>query len=248
MIRVAVMGCGKLGTIIARGIRDGKVEDCQLVGVFARSLDRAGRLAEECDCAACTKLEDLLALKPEYILEAATGEALMEHGIRCLQAGCNLICLSVGALSNAEFFRQAEKAAREKGVKLVAASGVIGGLDLAGAARMAGQLQGILTKYHYASAKSQLPQQYDGSTREAIEMSPRHLNIAVAAGLACGSLDKTRMRLETVPPEEQTGFSLELTGDFGTASIRCNRAGRGPALAAYSALAELRKMTSAIVY
>lgn len=248
MIRVAVMGCGKLGSIIARGIRDGKVENCQLVGVFSRSMESAGRLAEECGCAGCTKLEDLLALKPDYILEAATGEALMEHGVRCLQAGSHLICLSVGALSNEDFFRQAEMAAREHGVKLVAASGVIGGLDLAGAALMAGDLQGVLTKYHYAGAKSQLPERYDGSAREAIEMSPRHLNIAVAAGLACGSLNKTRMRLDVVPPEKQTGFTLELSGAFGSASICCNRAGRGPALAAYSALAILKRMISPIVY
>lgn len=248
MIRVAVMGCGKLGGIIARGICDGKVENCHLAGVFSRSMESAGRLAAECGCAACTTLEDLLALKPEYILEAATGEALIEHGVQCLEAGCNLICLSVGALSNEDFFDQAEKAARKHGVKLVAAGGVIGGLDLARAARMAGEVQGVLTKYHYAGGKSQLPERYEGSAREAIDMSPRHLNIAVAAGLACGSLDKTRMRLDVVPPEEQSGFSLELTGDFGTAGIHCSRTGRGPALAAYSALAELKRMTSAIVY
>lgn len=248
MIRVAVMGCGKLGSIIARGIRDGKVKDCHLVGVFARSRESAEKLAEECGCTACTRLEELLALKPEYILEAATGEALMEHGVRCLQAGCNMICLSVGALSNADFFKQAEQTAQENGVKLAAASGVIGGLDLAASALMAGELQGVLTKYHYAGAKSHLPEHYEGSAREAIEMSPRHLNIAVAAGLACGSLDKTRMRLDVVLPDEESGFTLELKGDFGSASIRCNRAGRGPALAAYSALATLKRMTSAIVF
>lgn len=248
MIRVAVMGCGKLGSIIARGIRDGKVKDCSLVGVFSRNRESAEALAESCGCVACTRLEDLLALRPEYILEAATGEALLEHGVQCLEAGCHLICLSVGALSNEDFFMRSEKKAREHGVKLVAASGVIGGLDLAASALMAGEIQGVLTKYHYAGGQTMLPEFYNGSAREAIEMSPRHLNIAVAAGLACGSLDKTRMRLDVVPPEEQSGFLLELTGDFGTASIRCNRAGRGPALAAYSALAVLKRMTSAIVY
>lgn len=248
MIRVAVMGCGKLGRIIAHGLRDGKVEDCQLVGVFSRTAASAEKLAAECGCVPCTRLEELLDLKPAYILEAATGEALMEHGVRCLQAGINVICISVGALSNEVFFRQAETAARENGVKLVVASGVIGGLDLAASARMAGELRGVLTKYHYSSGVSQLPERYDGTAREAIEMSPRHLNIAVAAGLACGSLDTTRMRLDVVPPEEQSGFTLELSGEFGSASVCCNRAGRGPALAAYSALAALQRMISPIVY
>lgn len=248
MIRVAVMGCGKLGSIMAHGLRDGKVKDCQLVGVFSRSGSSADRLAQECGCVSCTRLEELLALKPEYILEAATGEALMEHGITCLEAGCNLICISVGVLSNPDFFARAEAAAKVNRVKLVAATGVIGGLDLAAAARMSGDLQGVLTKYHYSSGKSQLPDRYDGTAREAIEMSPRHLNIAVAAGLACGSLDQTRMRLDVVSPEEKSGFLLELHGDFGSATIRCNRSGRGPALAAYSALAQLNRMTSAVVF
>lgn len=98
------MGCGKLGSIIAQGIRDGKVDDCCLVGVFSKSRKSAQVLAESCSCAACTRLEEFLTLKPDYILEAATGEALIEYGVRCLQAGCNLICLSVGALSNPDFF------------------------------------------------------------------------------------------------------------------------------------------------
>lgn len=248
MIRIAVIGCGKLGRIIAHGLRDGKVEGCQLTGVFSRSEASAKKLAEECGCVCCTRLEELLALKPAHILEAATGEALMEHGIQCLQAGCHLICLSVGALSNETFLAEAERAAREHNVKLVAATGVIGGLDLAASAKMAGQLRGVLTKYHYASGKSQLPERYDGTAREAIEMSPRHLNIAVTAGLACGSLDVTRMRLDVVKPGEKAGFCLELEGDFGSATVRCDRAGQGPALAAYSALAALKRMTSAIVF
>ena len=248
MTKVAVIGCGRLGSIIAHGIAEGKVPDCKLVGVLGRNKERAEKLAGECGCLACFELEDLLRSKPDYILEAATGEALKEYAVGCLQAGCNVICVSVGALSDAEFFSNAEKAAKENYVKLAAAQGVIGGLDLAGSALMAGELQGVLTKYHYASGKSELPDVYDGSTREAIEMSPRHLNIAVAAGLACGSLDKTRMRLDVVQPDEESGFTLELEGDFGSATISCNRSGKGPALAAYSALAVLKRMTSHIVF
>ena len=248
MIKVALIGCGRLGTIIAEGIRDKKVFDCELVGVLGRSVERTEKLAAQCNCKACFDINSLLDLKPAYVLEAATGEALKEYAPHCLAAGCHMICISVGALSDKDFFDKVEKIASENNVKLVVAPGVIGGLDLAASALMAGEVQGVLTKYHYASGKSELPERYDGSTREAIEMSPRHLNIAVAAGLACGSLDKTRMRLDVVSPEEESGFELVLNGDFGSAKISCNRAGKGPALAAYSALATLKRMTSAIVF
>ena len=247
-MKVGLIGCGKLGSIIAHGLREGKVPSCQLVGVLGRTKEKTQALAQSCACKACCSIEQLLELKPDYVLEAATGDALKEHGVKCLEAGANVICISVGALADEAFFRCAEAAASENGVKLVAAPGVIGGLDLAASALMAGELQGVLTKYHYASGGSGLPDVYDGSAREAIEMSPRHLNIAVAAGLACGSLDKTRMRLDVVPPEGKSGFGLELSGDFGTASLFCSREGRGPALVAYSALAVLKRMVSPIVF
>lgn len=248
MYKVALIGCGNLGGIVARGLRDGKVPGCELVAVLGRDKQRAESLAADCGCAACFDIESFLAFKPDFVLEAATGEALKAYAVDCLNAGCSMVCLSVGALADEVFYQNVEDAAAKNGVKLYVAPGVIGGLDLAGSAMMAGELQGVLTKYHYSSQKSQLPDVYDGSTREAIEMSPRHLNIAVAAGLACGSLDKTRIRLDIVPPEEEPGFTLEMQGEFGSAKISCSRAGRGPALAAYSALAVLKRITSNIVF
>lgn len=250
MIKVGILGCGRLGRVIAERIRAGKAPGCEVVGVFGRTPEKAQALAADFDCTACTTLEELLALKPAYILEAATAAAVKEHAVACLQAGVSFISLSTGALNDGDFYQAAEAAAREGGAKFYAAPGVIGGLDLAATALVAGEVKGTLTKIHTTPSRIGLPETFSGTTREAYEMCPAHLNIAVTAGLACGGLDDARMLLEPKKPGELDGIRLELEGDFGTAYVECRRGGTPgiPAMAAWSAVAVLKRVTSPIEF
>ncbi len=248
MVKVGVIGCGRLGRVIAQKIKEGKALGCELVGVFGRTMERTEALAADFDCRACATLEELLALEPAYILEAATAAAVKEHTLACLNAGASVISLSTGALSDEAFYRAVEEAARANGTKFYAAPGVIGGLDLAATGLVAGELKGTLTKIHTTPSRIGLPETYSGTAREAYEMCPAHLNIAVTAGLACGGLDENGMRLEPKEPDKWDGIRLELEGEFGTAYVECRRKPTPgmPAMAAWSAVAVLRRVTSPI--
>lgn len=260
MKRIALLGCGKLGEIAARGLYEGKVPGCRLVAVLGHGMERARELAGRYDCRACGNLEELLAEKPDYVIEAATGEALRESAVDILAAGSSLICLSIGAFADPEFLRRVEETARAHGSQVFLAPGVIGGFDVASAAALFGGLEATLIKYKYASSSPkcpeglrELPDHFVGSVREGFALSPRHLNVGISAGLICGDLDRTKMRLETVPDEAYTGCALELEGDFGTARIQLQQ-GRpghpvaGPAFAAWSTLAVLKRLTAPITF
>ena len=253
MIRVAVLGSGRLASIIAHAIADGAVPRCELVGIFGRTYEHTAALANACGCTACATIDDLLALKPEYVLEAATAEAMRNWALPILGASCNIICLSVGALIDDNFRQSMETAAETNRCKLYVAPGVIGGLDLASAARMAGSANACLSKYHYGSVNGRpaiFPDHLDGSCREAYEACPLHLNIAVTAGLACGGVDQTRMIIDTIPKDQFFGTKLEIDGDFGHAVIEWHMTEKvtktGAALAAWSALSTLQRATSPI--
>lgn len=253
MVKVGILGSGRLASIIAHAIADSAVPRCELVGILGRTYEHTAALAAACNCTACATLEELLELKPAYILEAATAEALKNWAIPLLSASCNVICLSVGALIDDSFRHSIETTAEKHHCKLYVAPGVIGGLDLASAACMAGSANGCLSKYHYGSANGRpsiFPDHFEGSCRDAYAACPQHLNIAVTAGLACGGLDQTKMKIETIPQDQFFGTKLEIDGDFGRAVIEWriteNVTKTGASLAAWSALSMLHRATSPI--
>ncbi len=258
--RIGLLGSGNLGKIIATALADGKIPSCKLVGILGSGMERSAALAEQTGSKACRDLQELLDLKPHYILEAATGAALKQHAAAILAAGSNLISLSNGAYNDESFTAELRSIAMEQGTHLYMAPGVTGGFDLACAAALCGDLEATLTKFNYPKASGkrpaglmELPDDYEGSVREAYEMSPRHLNIGIGAGYVCGSLEKTRLQLKPTAPGQLTGFELVLKGDFGEAVITVRQGGetcklRGPALAAWSALAVLKRETDPITY
>ncbi len=81
-------------------------------------------------CAVCDTVDALLALEPEYIVEAASVEAVRAMALPVLRRGVNLVILSIGAFADLTFYEQVQQAAREGSAKVHLASGAIGGFDV----------------------------------------------------------------------------------------------------------------------
>lgn len=260
MTKIGLLGCGKLGDIIAGALYDGKVPGCQLVGVMGQGMEHASQMAQKYDCTACKNTEELLTLKPDYLIEAATAQALRKCALDVLYAGCSIICLSIGAFEDQAFYNQVAQIAKKHHAKVHLASGVIGGFDIASTLAVMGQLNGTIIKYKYPNdsdccppALKVLPDEFQGSAREGFFLSPAHLNIAIAAGLVCGSLDHTQMKVEPIYEAGSPSFGLDLDGEFAAASIRIRQGGfggapKGAALAAWSTVATLKRLTSPITF
>ena len=69
-------------------------------------------------CAACADVDALLALEPEYIVEAASVEAVRAMAVPVLRRGVNLVVLSIGAFADLAFYEEVKQAAREGGAKV----------------------------------------------------------------------------------------------------------------------------------
>lgn len=260
MTRVALLGCGKLGSIIAGALADGRVPGCELVGAMGRGMERAARLEERYGCKACGDSKEMLALRPDYLVEAATAQALRECAPEFLAHGCSVLCLSAGALADRDFYRTAWETAQAHGTKLYMASGVIGGFDIASALAVMGPMRGTLLKYKYPNASgrcpaalTELPDSFAGSAAEGFRLSPRHLNIAVSAGLVCGGLEQTGMRIVPIGGGPSPSFGVDMEGELARASVRVWQSGsggeaRGAELAAWSAVALLKRLTSPVTY
>ena len=251
MKKACVFGCGRLGTIVARGLAAGKVRQTELAGIFGRTSKIAAALAAELGCPAAESLEELLSLRPDYVVEAATGIALRENARTILESGADLVALSVGAFSDAGFYTEIQETAERLDRHVYLAPGVVGGFDILTAARMMGNLEVSITKQKPPSASGlgdpalrDLSDYFSGTAAEAYHLFPNHLNVAVSIGLAAGSLEKTRAIVTT---GELVSFTTEACGSFGKAFIYTELGTTGPDLAAWSALAVLDRLNQRIV-
>ena len=111
-IRFGIVGCGFLGNIVANAWKDGFLEDYELVGVTSRSQESRDKTAAETGCRSCRDLAELLSLEPEYIVEAASVEAVRDMACTVLEHGVSLVLLSIGAFADAAFYGQVRDAAR----------------------------------------------------------------------------------------------------------------------------------------
>lgn len=250
MKKVCLLGFGRLGRVIAGGLLSGAVEDAGLAAVLVRSGETAERLRRELPCPAVTDLSDLLAGRPDYVIEAASAAAVRACAVPVMEAGADLIVLSASAFGDPEFYARALAAANRFDRRIHLAHGVTGGLDAVEAAAMMGGLSTEIVKRKvprgspgWDPALDALANDFRGTAEEACRRYPDHLNVAASLGLAAGDLRGTKVRVESGGCVD---FTIRCEGAFGKGAFHTELGAWGPDLAAWSALAMLRRLTARI--
>lgn len=135
--KLAIVGCGKLADIVVDALLGGLLADYKLIGTYSKSHPKASGLAQrirEADtgysCTSCNSISELLNLKPDYIIESASPDAMRELALPALKNGSSIVCLSIGALADEEFYQEVIDTARQHNTRVHLVSGAIGGFDL----------------------------------------------------------------------------------------------------------------------
>ena len=90
--RVAILGSGSLGSIVAEGIVKDLGGVWKLLGVVARTYSHAQDLAQRTGCHAFSDVEAMLHEKPDMVVEAAGVAAAREHAEKILASGSGSRC------------------------------------------------------------------------------------------------------------------------------------------------------------
>ena len=240
MKSVAVIGCGALGALISEGAAL-DLEGWSLAGVFARTASSAQALAERLGCRAFASLEELLAAKPDMVVEAAGGEAARAYAEAVLASGSSFILLSGGVLADVSFVRRLRTAAEQGGSVLHIASGAIGGFDLMrtlafrecqlarrGQMPLPGQELSARVDNRKAPASlngapflagrelpaDRLADVFSGTAAEAIAGFPKNVNVAVAAASASAGMERTAVTVISDPALTENTHRIHVQG-FG---------------------------------
>lgn len=259
-MRVAVVGAGAIGTYVTRALmEDGGLSPPVPV------LVRSGTPAHPLDGALYVAAFEDLPRDVTHLVDCAGHAGLSAHGPRALAAGMDVVTLSLGALADPDLAQALAEAARSGRSKLHLASGAIGGLDALRAAAVGGldlvRYTGRKPPLGWAgspaermldlAALSEAAVHFEGSARDAALRYPKNANVAAAVALAGSGFDATQVRLVADPDAPGNVHEIEAVGAFGRLEMRLTGRAlpdnpRSSALAAMSAVAELRRLAAPV--
>jgi len=270
-IIAGLIGCGSIGSVIAKAIDDGEVGDITLESIYdivrehaerlASTLSRRPEIAEDAD----ELLEDE---KIQLVIEAASQDAVRQYAIKALSKGKNLMVMSTGALVDNEFFKEISRIAKERGRKVYVPSGAIVGLDNIKAAALRPieevvlitrkppqSFEGapLIRKKRIDLSKLDRPiLLFEGSAREAVKLFPKNVNVSASLSLAGIGPDRTKVRIIADPQAKNITHEIHVKGEFGQIITRTLNKPfpenpKTSYIAALSAIATLQKICGSII-
>lgn len=201
MRKIGLIGCGAIGTLMAKAVDEGKV-NARLVYVYDSRREAALKLVEGLreKPKISNGLEEMLRDRElEVIVEAASDEALLEYLKPIIDAGKEILVMSIGGL----LFPENRRIYEENKGRIHVPAGAIAGLDAVQAISLVGVDRVVLTtrKPPEALAYSEYLKEkgvdlerigesmlvYEGPVNDALKHFPRSVNVAAALALYSNS-------------------------------------------------------------
>lgn len=231
--KIALIGYGAIGAAVHRLLL-AHAEQAEVVAVLVRDRAAAEALAPQAAALMVDRLPDLLQRQPTLVVECAGHQAVDLYGVAVLQAGVDLLIVSMGALAEPAREASLVQAARVAGQRLLLPAGAIGGVDWLAAARLAGlrQVTYRSRKPPQAWAGSAAAKQLDltamteavtffrGTAREAALQYPRNANVAATIALAGLGFEDTAVEMIADPHVSANVHEIEAEGAGGQMSTR----------------------------
>lgn len=270
-LNVGLIGCGAIGGTLARAIIQGKAGDIRLLAICDVDKVRLEQLNEQLNLPDLFLTTDPDALirheDVEVVIEAATQGAVQALAEKVLNAGKDLLIMSVGALRDEGLLTRMKKLAEEKNVKVYLPSGAICGLDGVKAASVEEMKSVEITTTKHPRSLEGAPYLVEnkidlscltkpktvfrGNAKDAAKGFPKNINVAVALSLAGIGVDQTMVKIVADPDTTRTKHEIRVVGEFGelytvVKNFLHPENPKTSYLAALAAIRTLRKLTEPI--
>jgi len=213
-VKVGLIGCGAIGTVLAEAFEQ-KIVVCDELVVYDFDASQAQKLksALEFPVTIVESVDELLALKPKVIVEAASQQAAKDYVPKIVASGVKLIVMSTGALLGLKVDLS----------KVHVPSGAIGGLDALSSAALAGIDEVTLTsrKNPKALGKDNTKETviYEGDAEEAAKLFPREMNVAATLALTVKPA-KVKVKVVSDPSVNRNTHEIQVKWRYGKMFLR----------------------------
>jgi aspartate dehydrogenase len=213
-VKVGLIGCGAIGTVLAEAI-ERRLVVCDELVVYDVEASKAQKLKSALNfpVTIVESVDELLALKPKVIVEAASQQAAKDYVPKIVSSGTELIVMSTGALLdlNVDLSR------------VHVPPGAIGGLDALSSAALAGIDEVVLTSRKNPKALGKDNKEetivYEGYAEEAARLFPREMNVAATLALTVKPA-KVKVRVLSDPAVKRNTHEIQVKWRFGEMFLR----------------------------
>ena len=264
-VKFGIVGCGAIGSRIAKAIVEDFSDKADLSGLHDINLEKAHSLSSDLKKKniVALSLEDLVK-KCNFVIEAATSKISKSIAELAVNSGRDIMIMSTGGMLDAgEVF----DSAKEKKCNIYFPSGAICGLDAVKAASLSKinnitlttrkPPSGLIGNPYLLKRKINLAQidketvVFEGSVDMAVRLFPKNINVAAALSLASGCKDKVKVRIITSPDFKRNSHEIVAEGDFGRLQARtdnfpCPDNPKTSYLAVLSAIATIKRILEQI--
>ena len=237
--KIGIIGCGTIGNQLAIAVDSDKIPNASLVALFDIAEHNLQSLKSKLHSSpdAFSDFGGFLASGSDIIVEAASQDAIRIFGKAILEAGKDMMVMSVGALADIGFLTELLQLSAKKDCRIYVPTGAIAGIDAIRSVRH--HLESVTlttTKNPKALAgapffetskikpddvtKSTLI--YEGTAAEAVRAFPANVNVAAVLSLAGIGVNKTRVRIVADPQATTNQHEIIAIGSFGELRIIAN--------------------------
>lgn len=259
-IKVGILGCGAIGSRIAKSIKSECEDKATVSAIFDINPAKSQVLQKHLPNKNIVKKSYSELLNACDLLVEAVNAPDTNHLVRqALLAKKDVLVMSVGKFIDGESIL---KLAQKQGARLLIPSGAIAGIDAIKAAALKRIDSITLTTRKpiygfadnaYVQARrinlSQIKKEtilFDGNVKEAVKCFPQNINVAATIALASNAKDKLRIRISTSPEFKVNSHEIEVVGEFGrlvtrTENVVCPDNPKTSHLAVLSAVQALKQ-------
>lgn len=215
-MNLGIIGCGAIGSDVAKAAD--KMDEINKIFLFDIKKDAAEKL---CNCvkkAEIKPVKDFLK-NVEVVFEAASQSAVKEYAEVILNAGKDLVIMSVGSLLDEKFRSNIEKIAKQKYCKIHLPSGAVCGIDgvLSASIDFIDEVTLVTTKPPISLGKKLDKRTiiFEGHARDAIKKFPKNINVAASLSIAGVGFDRTKVEIVADPVVSRISHKILAHGKFG---------------------------------
>lgn len=251
-MNLGMIGCGAIGTDVAKAAD--KMKEIKKIYLYDIKNAASKKLCKNVKKAQIKTVKDFIE-DVDLVFEGASQEAVEEYAELVLNAGRDLIIMSVGSLLKEKFRKKLERIARKKDCKIYVPSGAVCGIDGILSANIGGLDEVTLVTTKSPSALGQSLDTrtvlFEGNARQAVKKFPQNINVAASLSLAGRGFEKTKVEIVADPVVSRISHKILAHGKFGRLRIELenmpnpNNPGSSY-MASLSAIATLRRIIDPI--
>jgi len=236
VLRIGIIGCGAIGTSLARIIVKDFSSQARLTAVYDQDAGRASAVAKKIVNNRLIVVKNLTSAiaRCDLVIESASAKCSFDVASAALSAGKDILVMSVGGVAGR--FGALTKLAAKHGAGIYIPSGAICGIDALKAARI-GRIRSVtlttrkpphsFRSVPYIAAKKidldairKDTVLFSGTAEQAMKHFPQNINVAGILSLAGIGPRKTRVCIVASPEAKRNSHEIVIESTAGTIFTR----------------------------